>query len=571
MTVHFITTSCDMAQGRFLGPVALLREAARLLPELRPMLTFEWEWRGWIDLVEGTGAVCPVLRWRVPPSALQRLWDRHDGREPRAAAADDAAARAVAAMRRFEFAKAVWGRTGFATQHQHPLDDPRDGADGFLERPSELPWSPRTYDAVPIERGDGLLVQDDHGCVPLFRQWQALLIVELALAGPRTLGGLRRGPLREIWPNLAAGRDEWHPWADLRGFDEHRAALEALSWNSAYRQHALMLAGSEKPDLGLFAGVGVGAGADTGGEFVIRGASHANLIAAEEAVARESLARHGLDERRVLDAATWLGWSSVRRRDLGHVAAGRAYANLMRDAVELLISMGHTLSEVQGSMRDGAALVGGLFPVWLDRARVTLKGWVGAMARDFDVLPEPLLPAFDVARVDQFVEWLEGAGLFAAHMSIPAISEYGKRTDRDAQVGVGMHLSSLAAWVEHVCNEALGSGWTGGNTLYFKLRGCWARHGLRTQLDAAFEQRRTADNMSFADAVKAVLAAGADTKAEWMARDARLARLIRNKGLHRGLVDLDRSEARDAACILLRTAMGVWLTCVDPASGSSPP
>jgi hypothetical protein len=41
MVVHFVTTNESMAQGRFIGPVALIREAARLLPDLKPMLPFD--------------------------------------------------------------------------------------------------------------------------------------------------------------------------------------------------------------------------------------------------------------------------------------------------------------------------------------------------------------------------------------------------------------------------------------------------------------------------------------------------------------------------------------------------
>ena len=558
VTVHFVGTAEVMAEGRFIGPVALFRESARLLPELKPMLPFEREWRNWIDLVEGHGVLVPMLRWRVPPAALQLLWDRHDEREPQGEAASEAAARAMAVLRKFEVAKAMWGRPDWATQHLHPLDDPKDGADAFVELPIAVPWSLRTYEPVSVSRG-GLdhTISDDHGCVPLFRQWQALMLVELSLAGPRTLAGLRRVTLREQWPDLEDGNDEWTVGADLDGFARHRAALEALSWNAAYKQHALMLAETEKPDLGLLQGVG--RSTDNTSEFVIRGASHAALIAAEEAVAREALSRHGVDEERLLAAANWLGWRAVWRRDAGHAEVGRAYANLMRAAIELIISTGQTLAEVQERMRDGQELVGRLFPVWLDRARATLTGLVNALARDFDAWPASEFPAFSEASVRQFIEWLEAAALFAAHMSVPAIADYGQRIDRDAQVGVAVHVSSLAAWVEHVCNEALGPGWIGNNTLDPKLIACWA-HQACSDLRTAFGRRQVPKGTAFPDGVRLVLGLGASTLAEWMARDARLACLIRNEGLHRGLSGLDRREMHDATCLLLRTAMGVWLT-----------
>jgi hypothetical protein len=312
-----------------------------------------------------------------------------------------------------------------------------------------------------------------------------------------------------------------------------------------------MLAEKENPDLGLFQRVG--RGTDSTGEYVTRG-----LIATEDAVAREALSRHGMDEERLLAAANWLGWRAVWRRSAGHSEAGRGYANLMREAIELIISTGRTLAEVQQRMRDGQELVRQLFPAWLDRARATLTHRISALARDFDAWPASVLPAFSEAMVGQFIDWLEAAGLFAAHMSVPAIENYGQRIDRDAQVGVAVHVSSLAAWVEHVCNEVLGPGWTGNNTLYPKLIACWA-HQACSNLRVAFCRRKIPKSTAFPDGVRRVLGFGASTLAEWMARDARLTCLIRNEGLHRGLSGLDRGEMQDAARILLRTAMGVWL------------
>lgn len=540
-----------------MGPVAIIREAACLLSELKQILPFDWEWRNWIDLLEGHGALVPVQRWRVPPAALQRLWDLHDGREPQGEAASDAAAHAVLALREFNVAKAMWGRSGFATQHLHPLDDLTVGAHPFVEIPSKVSWSPRTYEPVPVSRkGRDDPISDDHGCVPLFRRWQVLVLVELALAGPRTFADLRWSSLQKQWPDLPAGKDEWRLGANLTGFAEHRGALEALSWNAAYKHHAFMLAEAEKPDIGLFQGLG--RGTDLTGEFVIRDASHAALIAAEEAIACDALTRHEVNEEQLLAAATWLGWRAVSRRNAGRAEAARAYGNLMREAIELLVSKGHTLAQVQGRMQDGQKLVDQLFPVWLDRARATLTVWVSALARDFDAWPSSPFPAFSEVMVSQFIEWLEAAGLFVAHMSIPAIADYGQRTDRDAEVGVAVHISGLAAWVEHVCNEAIGSSFT-DKGLAPKLERLWT-HQSCSALRAAFAGRYVPKDTLFQDGVRLVIDRGASTMAEWMSRDARLACLIRNEGLHRGLSSLDRREMHDAACILLRTAMGVWLT-----------
>jgi len=357
---------------------------------------------------------------------------------------------------------------------------------------------------------------------------------------------------------LAPETDEWRSAADLNGFTKYRSAMEALSWNAAYRQHALMLAQGEAPSLGLFQGVGLGTG--TAGRYVISGAAHHALIEAEKQVARDALARHSVDEDHLIAAASWLGWRAKWRRDAGYVEVGRAYANLMRDAIELLISVGYSLAEVLNRMKEGDYLVNQHFPVWLDQARIGLKHWITARAQEYNARPDLQFPDFNDLRVAQFVEWLESAGRFGAHMSIAAIEEYGQRMDRDAAVGVAMHVTNLAAWVEHVCNEALGPSWKGGNTLDPKLQGCWSKHPVGPRLRSAFGRCTVPNGTQFRDGVPMVLATSGPTGLGWMARDARLTCLIRNEGLHRGLSGLDRRELHDAACILLRTAMGAWLT-----------
>ena len=559
MTVHFVATNWDRAMGRFVGPVALFDRAREFMPELKAIGTHSWEWRGWVDLVEGSGALTPALRWRVPDLALARLWADHDGCEPDGEASSDAAAEAVATLRRWRRAEALWGRAGHTAQDLHPLDDPRDGAAAFIEDPFAVPWSPRTYDPVMVaHRGIGHPYADDHGCVPLFRGWQALLLIELFLSEPRVFAGLDRVALAERWPDLTPGPTTWWPWCFANGFAKHQAALDALSWHATYVNHALMLAEQSSPDPGMFASLAPAVGG-RGGEFVIRGPALVALRDAETGVARESLRRHAVDEEGMLAAASWLGHAAVRRREAGHAKASRGYAELMREAVELMMNLGPSLDEVKTRLRDGAKHLEELFPVWLDRTRRNLRRQFLAVASEFGDWPtDPCFVPFDQVRVDEFVEWLEQSGLFAAHYSVPAIMDYGQRPDRDAEVGVAMHVVSLAAWLEHVCNEILGAGWAGGNTLEHKLPCCWSRHPKAATFRRAWAARAVPKG-SFAARIAHGLAAKPVDRMDWMARDARLAQLIRNEGLHGGLSAFSRREAHDAACILLRTAMGVWL------------
>ncbi len=560
VTVHFISTTWNQAKGRFVGPVALLDLAKDLLPELKSIIAFPWEWRGWVDLLEGSHALRPALRWRVPCAVLARLWAEHDDCEPLGEAASTEVTEAVRALRRFEYANAVWGHAGRSTQVLHPLDEPRDGAAAFVEDASAVAWSPSTYNPVVVSRrGRDRPHADDHGCVPLFRQWQALHLVELFLAEPRRFAGLDRTTLAAQWPDLAPGLTTWLPWANTKGFATHHSALEALSWHATYVQHALMLAQDSTPDFGMFAAAGSGP-AGSSGHFVIRGPALVALRDAETRVAREAMRRHRVDEDAMLAAASWLGHSAVRRRDAGHVKASRAYAELMREAVELAMNLGLSLDQVKGRMRDGAQLLDQLFPVWIERVRRDLKHQFLVLAADFDQWPDPRFDVFDEARVVELVEWLEQMGLFAAHFSVPALMEYGHRPDRDADVAVAVHLASLAAWLEHVCNELQAGAGSSPDKLEQKIPGCWSRHPAAAAFRSAWSQRAIPGTVSgFNARVAHLLLTPPTDRLDWTARDARLAQQIRNEGMHRGLAHLSRWEAHDAACILLRTAMAMWL------------
>ena len=211
-------------------------------------------------------------------------------------------------------------------------------------------------------------------------------------------------------------------------------------------------------------------------------------------------------------------------------------------------------------MRGGSEFLEKLFPVWLDHARRNLTRQFLVLTQDFNNWPDPHFPPFNEAQVSEFIAWLEQKGLLAAHMSVPAIMDYGDRPDRDADVGVAVYAASLATWVEHICNEILGTQWMGENTLEHKLPDCWSRHPGAVTFRSAWGRRFIPRAIKGLEArVTYALAVPPADRMDWMARDARLAQIIRNESLHQGLSALSRHEAYDATRILLRAAMGVWL------------
>jgi len=286
----------------------------------------------------------------------------------------------------------------------------------------------------------------------------------------------------------------------------------------------------------------------------------------EERVARQALERHGVGEDRLLAAASWLGLAAQARKRTGHAAASAAYAGLMRDAIELMICLGHKRRDVTARMRDGDNLCREFFPDFQEKFTRDLRYYLRGLAKEFRQYPDTRFDDFDDACVEEFITWLEARGLLAAHMAVPAIMREGHRPDRSADVGVALQVTALAAWLEHVAGELTSSespsskplGKSNRSTLSDKLKNCWAGHAAAAELNADWDSRWVSEGTPFAEAIRQFLNKPVNNRVGWMVRDALFARQIRNESLHRGL-KCTRQEMRDAMCILLRTAMGVWL------------
>lgn len=554
MVVHHVYASWDDAQDRFLGPEKLLERVKGLLPGFS-MFGMPWKWKGWVDALEASGRLVPILRWRVPDAALTWLWAHHDGREDDMQALEADAEPGVNAGTAWGRAWRAWTQDPACARSLHPLD--RTDAEWaiLIEDPGHVTWSPDTYAPLMVPRTrNGRLHPDRSRCVPLFRGWQALLFAEIALGGPRVFPP----------PPDQPGADELPPpirWvrASLEdGFEPHRQAFEALSWFVAYRHHALQHAQTEAPDPGMFAPPGT---VVSDGRFVIRGAALQALLLEEERVAREALNRYRVSEEALLAAAGWAGWAAQCHRRTGHLALSKGYADELRNAVELLVSLGQRQDDVTARIRDGDDLRQEFFPDFEESGRGTLRDVLRTLGSDFARYPNPLLPDFESTLVEDFIHWLEDRGLLAAHMAVPAVMGFGESPDRTAEVGVALHIASLAAWLEHVAGELTSGLPDPPRFLPGKLKMCWAGHPgeqpFREALNSLIEQQKR-HQLGFQDAVAMALALPIPDQQSWMVREAFLALQIRNECLHRGMRECTRIEMQDAMCILLRVGMGAW-------------
>ena len=563
MVVHYVHASWDDAQDRFLGPEKLLERVKVLLPDFS-LFGMPWEWKAWVDALEASGRLVPIMRWRVPDAALLWFWANHDDCEEAKAALEAEAAAGVSACVAWSRAKHAWAWDAASACLAHPLDVHGAQWAVLLEDPSELRWTADTYAPLAVRRmSDGHIHHDRNRCVPLFRGWHALVFAEIAIAGPRVFPPPADVPGTDHLPPPI----QWVQMSAERRFLPHRQAFEALSWFVTYRHHALHHAQTEAPDPGMFAPPGT---VVSDGRFVIRGAAFQALLREEERIARKALERHGVSEEALLAAAGFTGWAAHCHKRAGRLALSRAYAEEMRNAVELLVSLGQRRDDVTARILDGDERRREFFPDFEETGRGMLRDVLRMLATDFARYPSPDLPEFNNARVDGFIHWLEGEGLLAAHTGVHAVMGYGHSPDRAADEGVALHVTALAAWLEHVVGT-LASGLPNGQSkLHQQLMRCWAGHAKKQQfcqaLDAAIAQQK---GLGFADAVRVALAHPIPDQLAWIVREASLARQIRNEALHQGMRQCKRIEMQDAMFILLRVAMGAWLVTMTMASGSA--
>jgi hypothetical protein len=186
MVVHYVRADWEDAKDRFLGPVKLLDRARALLLELMALPTMPSVWKPWVDALEASGRLVPVLRWRVPEAALLWLWANHDGRTEDMQALQAEAALGVNALAAWDQARHAWTRDPQWARSAHPLDEHAGDWAMLVESPADVAWTPRTYASLRVRTlWTGHDHLDENRCVPLFRGWQALLLAEHVLAEPR--------------------------------------------------------------------------------------------------------------------------------------------------------------------------------------------------------------------------------------------------------------------------------------------------------------------------------------------------------------------------------------------------
>lgn len=210
---------------------------AATTPSSPQLLASHSPWMRTSNSFEEAQLVVPHTRIRYPDPIARRFWlERHPGFSVRDSIEPDgprweAAVALTNALFRWENQR-IYGPT------THPLDEPDLPFMEFLEQPSQTSFQPWLDMRVDVSNDVYPKVFDDGNVETYYTTWQLLLAAEVADAGVHFRINLAHEPARRSvrealdtgnWPADHAIRTGPSTYT-MRGFIEHRSALDAIVW-----------------------------------------------------------------------------------------------------------------------------------------------------------------------------------------------------------------------------------------------------------------------------------------------------------------------------------------------------
>lgn len=543
--------SSNECYGRYLGPVALVQCVKEFGAE-EPTL-------GILRFLERNGLLVPILRYREPQEILvRRLIADHPDRTDSSLPVEPDSPRLYSLIE-LDRARDRWARARMEIPPIHPCDAPPPGAEVFFEDPLVIGMTADTYAAVPVGRlptGQQLLEYD--ACVPLYRRWQALQLTEILNETGLVLY-LPKSSATESILSVLEGKGElltcdFH-WVHrlgghhtLRGFRQHRAALEAISWHHAYAKRAMLFAESiNHPD----------------GTFTISGQALDELCAEEKKIARYAIRRHPVCPAEVVALITWAGGLALKYRRRGRQKTEGGYQEVVIQGLDFLNSLGHDYDTVLQLLGSNAPILDELFPDWLATQRKR------AMAiMEHSVVPDlgrsisPVLIAPDIKRAQQFLDWIADQGLEQLFWHFEELTSLVGRHDTIGLRGIAREVAGMAAAVEHICNVLN----VRSKTLFPKLKELWSkgRPEVATLLKQHSRLRGTSEltpelrTAQFHANFENINGSLPTTPDGIIARDLLIAVLVRNHATHNSFPVMPQRELLDIFVGLVRAGFLTW-------------
>lgn len=394
-----------------------------------------------LERLEEQRSLIPRLRLHYPDPIERRWWAQgHEGHdvggehEPDGQRWDDANA--------LEQARQNWRWEIDPTVTRHPLDDPEARFLPFIEHPAERPFVAWRDYRVTVNAEGAKPFYTSQTVVTYYSSWQLLQYAEVATMGVTALMNLFEFT---GWPSaeaVAAAPQSYSvmPIHAMRGFAEHRAALDAMVWFAEE--------------------------ATKGYEFATRAGHHRRLISAEEGAeimrtrlwaAEQARVRHGVDDAQVLAANRFLFEQWAQWEGDGRPLIAGAYKAIAAQGVRLACLTGNVTVD---EYRDRVGLAGGYFkpimdviwPNWALEQRDDVRRVLVSYRRE-----DTLLQAdFSDALVDRFLDFIEAKGLHGFYWRMESFNHHSFEGNDYSLEGLKGDVQGMAVIVEHIAS-ALGA------------------------------------------------------------------------------------------------------------------
>lgn len=394
-----------------------------------------------LERLEKQRSLKPRLRLRYP-DPIERRWfaEAHTGMsiggtlEPDGARWDAACA-----------LENVRGRVRWATdptEAPHALDDPEERFNQFIEDPADkefVPW--RNYRVSLNVDGEEPLYTGET-VVTYYTSWQVLQFAEVADMGVRiflNLEGVKGFP--EADELMAAPRSlSAYPIHALRGFTEHKAALDAIVWFA------------EEAHLGELFATGV-----SGGRRLLSENERGEIMRTRLHAAVEAQKRYGVGPGELLQANRFLfGRWSEWDHDGRPLIAG-AYKSVAAQGVRLAcLAEGIEVNDY----RERVGRVGGYIApimdvVWPDWEKEQ-RGDARRILTSFQHQNALLKADFSEELVDRFLAHIEAHGLQGFYWRLESFHRHAFKGNNHSLEGLKGDVQGMGVVVEHIA-RSLGS------------------------------------------------------------------------------------------------------------------
>lgn len=495
-----------------------------------------------LERLEKQRLLIPHFRLRYPDDVERRWWaDAHPEQAIRGQVAGDT--ELFEAARELERRRQEIDWFDDPRAARHPLDHPDPRIKPFIQRPQRRKFVPWQDFRVDLNSDPSQPLWKSDTVVTYYSSWQVLQFAEVAAMGILVHVNLHDS---SSWPSkediAAAPKSVSHyPIRALRGFTEHRRALDSVVWFGEEEQR---------------------------GEIYVTRHDHRRRLLSEEeraqildyrlSAAAEARRRYRSTYPRLLKATRFLAeqWAEWTRR--GRPLVADVYKSFLYDAVRLCALWKGV--EIDG-IRSDIGRVGGYFrPIfdviwenWAENIRDDTRRTLASFGRPNTVLAGGR--TFEAGTIETFLDLVERENLHTLYWRVKSMNDHAFSGSDYALPGMKGDVQGLALVLEHLA-LALGAS-TRATQLYAKFKQLWAANELVLTLLKSKLYTKAAHHSGPIVDLQWWAAEQPLSEAHSIASDLAIAHAIRASA-HSGLSESNRFELEKMYRILLRAALATF-------------